>query len=57
MPIISVRDNENNRWNRNIKMQQKSQNKPKQKRTREAEAIVKSVRATWFCCAFKLVFP
>ena len=36
MPIISVRDNENNRWKRNE--EKKSQ---RQKRTRGAKAIVK----------------
>ena len=35
MPIISVRDNENNRWKRN------AQDETKKKRTRGAEAIAK----------------
>ena len=52
MLVISVRDNENNRW----KIDAKKSNKQRQKRTRgETEAIVR-VRAKWFCCAFKLGF-
>ena len=35
MPIISVRDNENNRWKRN------AEKKQRQKRTRGTKAIVK----------------
>ena len=38
MPIISVRDNENNSWKKNAK---KTKNKQRQKRTRGTEAIVK----------------
>ena len=41
MPIISVRDNENNRWNRNAKTNKQTKNKQRQKRKRGAEAIVK----------------
>ena len=36
MPIISVRDNENNRWKRNA-----NKKKQRQKRTRGTKAIVK----------------
>ena len=44
MPIISVRDHENNRWKRNskkTKQKNKTEKKQRQKRTRETEAIVK----------------
>ena len=43
MPIISVRDNENNRWNKNAKKQQQQQ-KEKQTETEKnkgTEAIAK----------------
>ena len=39
----------------NCKKQQKK-NKQGQKGARGTEAIVKRVRAKWFCCAFKLGF-
>ena len=44
MPIISVRDNENKRWNKNAKQQQQPQQKEKQAETKKnkgTEAIVK----------------
>ena len=50
MPIISVRDNENNRWKRN------AEKKQRQKRTRGANTYSDRVRAKWFSCAFKLGF-
>ena len=40
MLIISIRDNENSRWKRNTKKQQKK-NRQKQKGARGTEAIVK----------------
>ena len=40
MPIISVRDKENNRWKRNAKKQTNKQTKT-EKNSGEAEAIVK----------------
>ena len=40
MPIISVRDNENNKWKRNAKQQQQKKHQ-RQKVTRGTEAIVK----------------
>ena len=47
MPIISARDNENNRWKRNGK-------KKKNKKQGEGErSYSERVRAKWFCCAFK----
>ena len=42
MPVINVKDNGNNRWKRKGK-------KTKTKETSYSE----SVRAKWFCCAFK----
>ena len=42
MPIISVRDNENNRWNRNAKQQQQQQQKNKDRKEQGGiKAIVK----------------
>ena len=50
MPIIRIRDNENNRWNRNAnkktkqnknKQTNKQKNKQRQKRASGTEAIVK----------------
>ena len=59
MPIISVRDNENNRWIKNTKKksnQPNKKNKQRQKRTRGDRSYSERVRAKWFCCAFKLGF-
>ena len=59
MPIISVEENENNRWmrNANIKKKQKQQqlkkNKVTKKRTRGDRRYSERERAKWFCCAFK----
>ena len=52
MPIINVRDNENNRWKRKEK---KKKNKDRKKQ-RSGASYSESVRAKWFCCAFKLGF-
>ena len=49
MPIISVTDNENNRWKRNAR---KSQTKSEKKKW--GRIYKERVRAKWFCCAFKL---
>ena len=49
MPIIHVRDNENN----------KSKKKAKKQRQKDQSSAAKyreSVRPKWFCCAFKLGF-
>ena len=46
MPIISVRDIENNKWKRNAKKQKN--NKLKQRQRNYSERV----RAKWFCCAF-----
>ena len=51
MPIINVRDNENNRWKRKAKKQNKDR-----KKQRSGASYSESVRAKWFCCAFKLGF-
>ena len=51
MLIISVRDNENNRWKRNA--ENKKANTEKNKGNK---SYSESVRAKWFCCAFKLGF-
>ena len=47
MPVISVRDIENNKWKRNAK-KQKKKNKLKQRQRNYSERV----RAKWFCCAF-----
>ena len=49
MPIISVSDNENNRLNR------KTKDKDGEEQRADAR-YSESVRAKWFCCAFKLGF-
>ena len=49
MPIISFRDNENNKWKRNTK------NKDRKEQICDA-SFSKSVRAKWFLCMFKLGF-
>ena len=44
MPLISIRDNENNRWKRNAKTKNKQTKKPTRKDRKEqggTEAIVK----------------
>ena len=46
MPIITVRENEDNRWRR----------KGKKKKTERKKGVTQSVTAKWFCCAFKLDF-
>ena len=50
MLIISVWGNENNKWKRKGK-----KNKDKKKQWR-CTSYSESVRAKWFCCAFKLGF-
>ena len=49
MPIISVGDNENNRWKRNA-------NKKDKDRKKGDKSYSKRVRANCFCCTFKLGF-
>ena len=62
MPIISVRDHENNRWKRNAKNKWKKtktkQNKKTNKDRKEQgnRSYSERARAKWFCCAFKLGF-
>ena len=41
MPIISVKDNRNNRWERNAKTKTNKKQKTRKSRTRETEAIAK----------------
>ena len=55
MPIISVRDNENNKWKRNAKQQQQKKHQ-RQKVTRGDRSYSERVIAKWFCCAFKVSF-
>ena len=52
MLLISARDNENDRLNRN---ENKQTNKQRQK-TRGKRGYSERLRAKWFCCVFKLVF-
>ena len=51
MSIISVRDNENNRWKRNAEKK-----KTKTEKNKGDKSYSERVRAKWFCCAFKLGF-
>ena len=53
MPIISVGDNENNRWKRNAKKKQK---KRKTEKNKGEKSYSERVRDKWFCWAFKLGF-
>ena len=48
MPIISVKDNENNRWKRNAKKFKK--------KNKGDGSYSERVRGKWFCWAFKLDF-
>ena len=65
MPIISGRDNENNRWKRNSKTKKKAKTKTKTKAKKKQTKAEKNkgdrsynerVRAKWFSCAFKFGF-
>ena len=61
MSIISVRDNENNRWKRNAKTknkttQKKQKKKQRQNRTRGDRSYNERVRAKWPFCPFRLGF-
>ena len=63
MPIIGVRDNENNRWKRNAKKTttatttKNQTKKEKSKAEREGgRSYSERVRAKLFCCVFKLGF-
>ena len=51
MPIISVRDNENDRWKRNA-----GKKKKKTKKNKGGKSYSERVRAKWFSCALKLGF-
>ena len=53
MSIISVRNNENNRWKRNAKKKKK---KTKTEKNKGYRSYNERVRAKWFCCVFKLGF-
>ena len=49
MPIINVRHYRNNRWKRKVKNNNR-------KKPRSSANYSESVRAKWFCCAFRLSF-
>ena len=51
MPVISARDNENNRWKRNTKQTNKQ---IKTKKSKGERSYSQKVRAEWFMCAFKI---
>ena len=53
MSIISVRDNESNRWKRNANKQKK---KAKTEKNKGDKSYSGRVKAEWFCCAFKFGF-
>ena len=55
MPIISVRDDENNRWKRNTHKKKPDNNKDR-KEQQGGASYSERVRAKWFYCAFKLGF-
>ena len=50
MPIISVRDNESNRWKKN------AEKKIKTEKNKGDKCYSERVRAKWFWCMFKLGF-
>ena len=52
MPVISDRDNENNRWKRNTKKQTNKQIKTE--KSKGERSYSQKVRAKWFMCAFKI---
>ena len=54
MPIISVKDNENNRWKRNPKTKTITTTTTKQ--NKGDGSYSERVRDKWFCWAFKLGF-
>ena len=56
MPIISLRDNENNRWKRNAKKAKKQKANKDRKEQQECRSYSERVRAKWFSCAFKFCF-
>ena len=47
MPIISVRDNENNRWKKNAKKKQQQQNKSKTNKNRKEEQRTEAMVEGW----------
>ena len=51
MPIISVIDNENSRWKRNLK---KTKKQIKTEKSNGDRSYSERVKAKWFCRAFKL---
>ena len=54
MPIISVKDNKNNRWKRNAKTETKNKQINKQKKQNKVDgSYSERVRDKWFCWAFK----
>ena len=52
MPIISARDNKNNRWKRNVE----KVTTRKTKKNKGDKSYNERVRAKWFCRVFKLGF-
>ena len=56
MPIINVRHNGINKWQREKKQQRKQNKNKDRKMQRSGARYSESVRAKWFCCAFKLGF-
>ena len=60
MPIISVRDNEHNRWMRNAKIKKTKTKQQKQQQTHQEKSNLGDrsysewERDKWFCCAPKL---
>ena len=63
MLIISIRDNENNRWKRNAKAKKQkkkttaTKKKTKTEKNKGGRSYSERVRAKWFSCTVKLGFP
>ena len=47
MPIISVRDNENNRWKRNAKTKNKTTKKQKKNKDRTEQGGIEAIMKGW----------
>ena len=54
MPIIGVRDNENNRWKRDAKKKKKKKNNDRKEQG--GGSCSERVWAKWYCGAFKFRF-
>ena len=47
MPIVSARDNENNRWNRNAQKTKQSKTKKKKNKDRKEQGVRETIMKGW----------